>query len=655
MKKRRKKSILFGLLLLIGLLLPRGGTALAEEEEQFFAYLGEGEEFLVNIEWESTQPVVRFRSPSGELYDVAEEREGTHVSVGQTQLYYYIEQAEAGSWYVIYDKRDNASIGITLEQAGAPLVVTVSEVPQPNSQIVTVSFQADYPEELLCRYRVNVLAGDSGTGMEVANGLTYTNRSCEVNVDLSEIGTSDRLRFYVYVWFQKNGVDIGEGAYSEPFFYCNPEQGEVETPFLVTVRPEENRITVSWVPAYRTKYLVSLFENSDREPVAYGEITGFETTSYDFNYSTDATRLEIRIAEKPSYQSYSREKSVVCELDRLPQITFEDREITNRSFLLLTYENVEVGSSAVLCSNEDTCELVFTTDTKGTLQVELLQELNEVSFAYRLADDLQIVYEKEVEKDVLPPRIYMLQDYTRVRTSETDYVVAGTVTEATEVRIGKEPVELAADGSFSYTLSLKEGSNEFVVEATDAAGNTAMYVISAECTATGLTAGEAIETGADPAAGKAAGKGILRFLPMIAAAVFGIGVLLLAMLSGKKERAGVLANLRSLCFGLAGLGALGSAYSGYAFITGRREINSTKFLEQAYRQMNAAAERIRETEQWKQIFLIFLAVTGGFLVLGGLLAVAKRLVVRRQEKKQAENADAKLKAEKEQEPTQSEK
>lgn len=634
MKKRKKRSVLFGVLLLIGLLLPRTGTVFAEEEEGYFAYLGEGEEFLVNIEWETTQPVVRFRSPSGELYDVAEEREGTRVSVGQTQLYYYIEQAEAGSWYVIYDKLDNEAIYITLEQAGAPLAVEVLEVSQTGSQKMTVSFQADYPENLLCRYRVNVLAGDSGTGMEVATGLTYTNRSCEASVDLSDIGSGDRLRFYVYVWFQKNGADIGEGAYSEPFSYTNPKQGEMKTPFLVTVLPEKNRIRVSWVPAYHTSYLISLFEDGGTEPAAYGEITDGETSSYDFTYGTEVSRLEIRMAEKPSYQGYSLEKAVVCDLDRLPEITFEDREITNRSFLRMTYGNTQIGATAVLRSNEATRELVFTADTEGTLEVELLQEFNEVSLTYRLEENLVAVYEKEIERDVLPPRIYMLQDYTKVRTSETGYVVAGTVTEATELRIGGEPVTLAADGSFSYTLPLKKGNNEFAAEAVDAAGNMATYLISVECTAAEAAADGTIEAGTDRTAGENAGGGVRRFLPMLAAAALGIGVLLLAALSGRRERAGVLANLRSLCFGLAGLGALGSVYSGYVWLTGRKEINSEEFLEQAYRQMNAAAERIRETEQWKRIFLVFLAVTGGFFVLGGLFAVTRRLLVRWQRKKQ---------------------
>jgi hypothetical protein len=78
-----------------------------------------------------------------------------------------------------------------------------------------------------------------------------------------------------------------------------------------------------------------------------------------------------------------------------------------------------------------------------------------------------VVHDEEPPRlDVVLPEGVVLESSLRV-TGRTD--------PGSKVRVGRELVSVAADGSFATTVELRVGPNLIVIEAADAAGNVTYF------------------------------------------------------------------------------------------------------------------------------------------------------------------------------------
>lgn len=614
MKKTKLLLNLFIILLLTVCVPYPAGSARAEEKEERFARLEAGQEFIVCIEWETVRPAVKFVSPSGVVYDTAAETEDTRISVGDTMLYYYIMDAEAGNWRVIYDKYDNPNIYITLESTSAPFVVRDVAASNAGGTTVDVSFYVEYEVDRSINYRVYVSADEDSTGEEIYRGSGRTNTTNTATVDLSAVGSYEDYKLYVYAWFRNDGVDVFDGAYSNSFSYQNPNQKEMTGAVRVEIYPDELTARLCWEPERGRTYMVSLFEDDSPEPSLFDEVSGDGAGSFDFGYSEDAKKIELRIAEKYGRGSYSVEKSVVCDLSGLPEVVFEDADATNSGYVRFHYRGFLKGRKVTVAANDVTKELILSDREEGSLEVALKEDYNTVRLLYFQEDDVCVIYEKEIFYDNIPPRIYMLQDYTDVKTTEGTLRLLGTVSGASRLTIGREEVEIAPDGSFAHTVTLSSGRNVIPVIAEDPAGNGAQYTVSATYTP-GASSGPADE---GPGGENVDDSFLTSYLPLLITGVLClILVIVFAALPRKKTRNGVVKTIVILAgyMGLLGLGAAGFCF--YQWMTLREQTMSTEFIDRAYASVDAAGELLLREDAWMR----------GMVIGGGAAAVSAAVLL----------------------------
>lgn len=641
--KNIKKLILALLAIVLAVAMIPATKVLAEETEKNFTTLDEDQEFLVCIEWENTRPVVKFISPSGEVYDTAVEREDTKISVGNKMLYYYIENAEKGRWKIVYDKLDNENIYVTLEEATAPFVVTEVNVEELENSTFDVSFFVEYNIDRAINYKIYVSANETSRGKEIRSGAWKTNETAHVTVSLDTVSSYSNYRVYVYAYFNKDGVDIFDGAYSDTFAYTNPNQTDMTSPSNLVIMPNEYTARLYWEPKSSYTYIVSIFEDGSDEPTIFEEITDTSVKNYDFSYGVDAKKIEIRIAEKYRTNAYSNEKIYTVDLTALPGVEFEETLSTNKGYVSFHYSNFLSDNKVEVELNGEKKEVILYVEKDGDLEVEVNEDYNTVAVIYYVDDEITARYEKEIYFNNEPPRIYMLNDYTDVTTDKATIDLIGSAQGADRVVIADNEVEVAADGSFSYTAKLKEGENIISIEAYDILGNGSMY--TAKVTYKPSQAVDEDETevitdeNGDEVEEKEPSKFmqmVKNYLPGIITLVIGLAlIIVVAVIPKKEKKSGALTTIKKVIIYLLAVGAAVDGYFLYNFIKLKKEISSLGFIETAYDSIEAADKLLVAESKWKNYVIYATIEVVACAVILGILILVSVLVKKHKAKKNA--------------------
>ena len=632
-------------------LMPEGVSA--EEITRDFTDLAENEEFLVCIEGENTRPIVKFVSPTEEIFDTAEERPDTKISVGKQMLYYYIENAEKGHWQIIYDKLDNSEIMVTLEQPTSPLVVKYVNVLESEiyGNRVPVDFYAEYKDSRSINYTIYVSSNEESRGKEIDHGSCWTNENVRVNADLGSVSSYSDYRIYVYVWFNDDGVDIFEGMYSQPFSYTNPEQKDFTTPVKAVIKPNEFSADLNWEPQYGYTYIVSIFEDGNTEPDYYDEITDTNVTSHSFSYSPDAGKIELRIAEKYGNGNYSTEKVFKCDLSSLPGVEFDKAQATNKRYVSLHYKGFTEKNRVEIEVNEERRETILYTQQEGDLEVEINQEINNVKVLYYLADDFVVEFAKEIYFNNTAPHIYMMNDYSNVKTDKDTIELSGTVQGADKVLVDGNEIALESDGSFTYKAELKSGENVITIEAYDVLGNGSVYtarIVYSPSSEDAGTEDDGKDTekvsedegkdsdGSDDSSDKGdkdkdkakdddedkedtgAWATIKKYLPLIIAIVIGLAIVIFVLVKPKGSKKGVLVTIRNAGIFIFALSVIADGYLLYNWLKIKNSNSQPEFINKAYESVDDAKALLVEEADKKDAFITGAVVVGicaGIMVL----------------------------------------
>lgn len=581
-------------------------TLCAEEEERLFAYLDKDDEFLVYIEWENTQPIIQFKSPSGKLYNPYVEEEGTYSSVGGKTCYYYIEEAEKGRWNVILDKLDNENVSVTLESITSLFIVEDVEVTNVTGTSADVVFNVIYDTDRIINYQISISANDSSRGEVIANGRCNTNETYVTTLNLSKFSTYNQYRFYVYAWFEKDGVEIFDGAYSPTFSFDNIDQQEMNTPAWIEIRPEEMIVNVGWQPNYGYTYMVSIFENGAEEPSWYKEIEDMSVKSYNLSYGTEAKDVVVRMAEKTRYTSYSNSKLFEFNVDRLPEITFDSEMATNRGYIGLRYKGFQEGKKVEIAVNGEKKQLNLPSLQEGEIEIEIKEKINHITLTYYDEDNITVVYERNIMYNRIPPKIYMMCDYTGVTTSNQKYVLRGMVTGADSLFVAGDEIEFESNGSFSATIILTEGENIVTIEAIDSLGNRAEYTANINFVPVNGESNISNDSQENNSEKKSAIKRVITaWLPgIIAVAVALTMVVLAVVLPEKKTKDGIITRLKQVFIAIFSLNFVLEAYFAVKWYVIQKQNNSLYFLDKSYESLDVAVRLLESERTWKKMMTI---------------------------------------------------
>lgn len=465
----KRLSILFLILVLAATLAV---PALAAVEEQELVTLDTQKDVVFWISWDKETPDIVFLAPNGREYDPAAEANDTTTILNGTDLYYVILNAPAGQWRVRFDKRSNQKLDISVHDYNPGLTIETFTVGQVDGDRIPVQFRVTGAGNQRYSYRISAMIDHTGMEKELTSGSGTVGRDVETRVSLKSLSTYSGYLLKLYVWYDDNGTDIFDFAFSDRFSYTNTDADQRAQDFALTVLPQEQLLIVSWpdLPWNTERVLVAVFEDGGAEPAMFDEYDPKTTNSVQLAYDPAARQVDVEFTVRINgVNAAPKRKSF--QPDHLG-LTLPEGDSRNSTALPMTYTGFSQQPVNVTINGYLT-ELVLNGD--GTLNLTLGDDWNELKVEFTDPDQITWQIQRNLFVDRIPPVLTMSQSYDGMRVDGQSVTVSGTALDCAWVTVNGETVTVGADGMFSREISLAEGGNPVTVIAADSLGNESRY------------------------------------------------------------------------------------------------------------------------------------------------------------------------------------
>jgi len=604
------------------------------------------------IEYESSLPDVTIIAPNGkELKD-----DEYTVALGSGTFTYYIPDAARGQWSIRFDKTS----GQTLDVRWAPYgdVVEITQLRfdrvRANDSKADVHFNVKSADEDKYSYAVYAaLADENGnvTGKkQLATGSAKPNREQSHSVVLSDLQPYHEYHFLLEVWREEYGIEVSDSMLSDSTFMI--EGGRMHEPLenmraavdcsACTLRLDWSDYAVSC-----DEYIVKVYDADDTSKVLYNVSFdgGTRDAAMSFPASTRAVIAELcfvddGIASKPLTK--------LIPIFDDTRITMPAQELTSSQQVTIGYDS-EKQFTAQVDVNGAAKEVNIS--GKGSFSVALQEFGNDITLSYSLKDDHVVYsYSRSITLDTTAPMLSLPENDVTLHIQGAEFDITGAAEKGATVTINGEAVTLQPDGTFTHSVALVEGENEFVVNASDAAGNVAsqMFIIN------GIQAQQptAVDVTAEPT------PVWKKYLPLFIAFAAGAALLLAAVVltrlhtkySALSKLYAAAATSRNVLAILLAASAAMSVYAVTAAVSASGKVNSAAIFETADRSLGEAYDLITAHQQaqdfMKKALLITGALAAAFALTFGAAVLLKKMAVARKDKQQEKQKKEKLKKEK---------
>jgi len=465
-----KRIIVFlaALCLLTAMAVP----TLAATIEDEVVNLEKNQSIVIWIRWDKEQPDVMFIAPDGTEFDPTAERQGTTTVANGNNMYYIIENAAAGQWKIRYDKKSNTTLDVSVHNYQEGLLIQSFTVGAVSGDELPVQFKVSGSSGQRYNYRISAMINHTGVEKELASGTAEVGQEQSKTLNLSKLSTYDAYLLKLYVWYQDNGADIMDFAFSETFSYTNSKQDADLPDYTVIMQPEDHLVIVDWSGMDRSvqSVLVAIFEDGAKEPATFDEYEPGKQTSVQLGYSPEAKEVAVELSVKRNGVNSAPERRTAKVADFGLSLPVEDSH--NSLSLPMGYKNMDKQPVKAVV-NGHTTDLVL--DGKGSINITLGDDWNTLEVSY--ADPAGITWQisREIFVDRIAPVLNMSQTYDGMHVSSKNLTVSGEALECNKLTVNGKEVEIGAAGLFSQKVTLMRGANTVTVVATDAVGNETVY------------------------------------------------------------------------------------------------------------------------------------------------------------------------------------
>lgn len=446
--------------------------------ESELTYLDEEKDIVIWVEWDTEKPSVVFLSADGTEYDPSVVSENTATIENGNSLYYIIKNAPRGQWTVRLDKGRNNTVEISVHDYHAGVYIKSFGIGTVSGDELPVTFLLGGDENRRVNYRISAVIDRSGAEKELRTGYAKVGEERNETVRLNSLSTYDAYMLKLYVWYDDNGADIFDFAFSEVFAYTNASADEKRTDFSLTVEPDSQLLTVAWEDlGYSAEsVLVAVFEDDAAEPTLFDEYEPEEAPivlSYD--PACDKVAVELTVKYNGVNTAPTRKTAVLS--DEMP-ICLPEGNLFNSLQLPLTYQDLHQQAVAVSV-NEKSTSLVL--DGSGTVNLALLDDWNSVQVDYTDANGITWRISRQIFIDRIAPILNLHRSYDGMHLIEKSITVSGTVIDFSRLLINGSEISVGANGTFSHSIELVDGQNILNVVAVDGAGNESRYTAKITC------------------------------------------------------------------------------------------------------------------------------------------------------------------------------
>ncbi len=468
----------FALAICLMLLAAMAAPAFAAEVTENLQYLDRVQDIVFRVKWDKEQPSVVFLAPNGTVYDPMKEMAGTTTVIGQNELFYVVEKAARGQWKVRYDKLSNEVLEISVKETTTPVVIESFQVEAVDGNRLPYRFTVSGAEDQRYQYEISAITQKGGVKKLLASGNAYVDEEITGRVDLSGLSSHSAYMLQLDVWYMKDGVEINDFAYSDPFAYKNENADQNAMDFHVTVQPEENLLEVSWpnVSWNTDKVLVAIFEDGAAEPMSFDEYDPHRSNSVQLSFSPTAKQVAVEVTATVNGVNAAPVRKTMDLANY--GISLPAGNAFNSVLLPMTYANCTEQLATVTVNGYAT-ELVL--NGSGTTNITLGDDWNQLEIRMDTQDNVTWCIRREIFIDRVAPKLTMSQPYDGMSTKDPSVVISGTALDCAWVTVNGQNVALDGGNQFSFQLSLAAGGNTVHVVASDKLGNETQYTALIYC------------------------------------------------------------------------------------------------------------------------------------------------------------------------------
>lgn len=495
------KKILSVIISIITVALMTTNVYAAPQEENIIN-LEQSKSIVFWVQWDAEKPEITFIAPDGTEYNPDVTRQDTVTVVNEADIFYTIMNAQAGQWRIRYDKGKNKTIDVSVHDyiPGISIQNFTTEAVEGNT--LPVTFLVAGKEGQSFNYRLSAVVSHMGGEKELYSGTATVGNEVGLRVRLNSLSTYDKYMLKLYVWYDSNGTDIFDMAFSNQFAYTNSQTDEIQKDFELTIIPEESLLVVDWTDLLSwgaKSVLIGIYEDGATEPTLFDEYEA-STNTVELSYDPSATKLDVEFTVNYNGVNTSPIRKSVALKDM--GISLPEGESYNSISMPMTYKGFKAQLVGVTV-NEYTTELLL--DGDGKVNITLGDDWNELGIKYKDSEGINWLIQRSVFVDRFPPVLTMSRLYDGMSVDASKITISGTVLDCSVLTINGKEVNVDKDGYFSEEISLSYGDNLIEVVAIDSVKNETMYTANVISGVSGTDANQTVDD-------EAPGKLIEKFL-----------------------------------------------------------------------------------------------------------------------------------------------
>ena len=635
MKKQIARVLLLAMLAVM--LFGTAPRAKAAEETADIFHLDKITHMMVNVTYTADKPTVYFLAPDGAVYDdTAVESGKMRMAESEKVLTYWIPNAMAGQWQIVYDKGNNEKLNIdwTTYVEVVRIRAFTYQVKEDAPDRLEAKLEVGYLNDSWYRYRIYAAVTDetgkvTGT-RELCDGTAETNQTAEFTVNISQLATYDQYYLMAEVELKDGDATATDSMLGTTAFgYTNADMPAAMQGVHMEINVTDGTLELDWED-YKVNcgsYVLGVYTD---------DVSVYANT---FEESVTATRIPIDMnAAKVKVQlgyttSYGGDVSALLtrevELSHANAVVIETEEITADTRAKIRYDFSAIGGEVdtMILLGEVTEMYKLSGSDTMTVALELFD--NDLTVCWYLDADTCFTVEKSIYSDNVAPSLKLQEVGGDITTDLDTYILIGSTAPNCTVTVNDVAVEVDASGSFMVELELTEDVNAFTVRATNSLGvSTAQSFRVIRAGAQVITEEDAGDTGDETKGGF--GKKLLSFLPLMLAFLAG-GIMLAFLLPGPKaytrrlEEKGKLPAIMwlsgyILTFGdilLAGV----TGWSIWRYVSDKQKLSSLEFFDAASTSVADAYEMLEQNARYKSSMILWIWILGGAVVLTAALYV----------------------------------
>lgn len=629
-------------------------TAFAEEIT--LAELDRRQDIVISVIYDTEEPSAVIKSPSGKVYSA--DTDYTAVERGEYSLYYYIKDAEAGTWTVDCDKKGNQTVTMSVAQWEKEVSVDHFAVTAQEEQTITAEVTVNCEKSRRYNYYLYAISKDQSgnvTGKKlIADGSAYTGSTRSIYASTASLLDGDYTLEFEAAYTTDSGTELSTFYFSDEVFTVSGNTAQA-TGLVTELDISDETLKLDWSVQQEERVNSWTVEIYTDKPDPDKNTQNYYYAQFDGGQTSDIVILNkelgdvsIKILGELRNGGYvTFEKKVVW--DTGVTFNFDTPALTNSAKGVISYDAGGKTLKTVVTINGSSQEFQLTGKSNITLALKEM-ETNDISVRYSYEENSYYVVSGKISVDSTPPGIdiFGVND-DKLYASSDKITIAGKTENGATLTINGTAQTLGENGSFTADIPLSAGVNTVVIEAADAAGNK----ISRTLTINRITSDTATE-----ADDKNDTTGGFNIPWVLIATVFGtlfslLMIWLLSKAANKRlENKGskmfgfvikMLAVLRGLFLGLCVTSAGVGAYFVMQYISLKDSISGKNLVNAVQNYTTEQlAEMIAKTDNMKSYFIMFFIISGVLLALFIGSIVGGRLIEKNYSQTHCPNCGKKL-------------